>query len=76
METSVYRPGFWCAFFWFLTWVGLLGGIAAVWLAPADCIRWMTGCWSGAGVTAVISYVIRTAEKSRLEGRWSWHWFD
>ena len=71
-----YKPGFFCSLFWVFTWLGMLGGIAVLFFTLENAWRTMFWCWGGAGVSAVISYIIRTVEKSRYDGRWSWHWFD
>ena len=75
-ETKKYKPGFWCAFFWVLTWLGMLGGIAIFFFAVESALKMMLWSWGAAAVSAIISYIIRTVEKSHFDGRWSWHWFD
>ena len=75
-ETKKYKPGFWCAFFWVLTWLGMSGGIAVFFFAMESSWKIMLWSWGAAAVSAIISYIIRTVEKSRFDGRWSWHWFD
>lgn len=72
-EKMEYKPGFGCKLFWLLTWLGMLGGIAAV-----ICLNvcWMFIAWGGALLSAVISYIFRTVEKNRLEKRFSWRWND
>ena len=72
----VYKPGFFCVFFWALTWLGMLVGIGSLFFSGEYAAKVMIISWSISGGSAVISYIIRTIEKSRLEGRWSWHWFD
>ena len=75
-ETKKYKPGFWCAFFWVLTWLGMSGGIAVFFFAVESSWKIMLWSWGAAAVSAIISYIIRTVEKSHFDGRWSWHWFD
>ncbi|MBE6369071.1 MAG: hypothetical protein E7056_02790 [Lentisphaerae bacterium] len=69
-----YRPGFFCALFWVICWAATLTGIGAMFFFPSVSI--VIWSWSIAALSAIISYIIRTVEKSRFDGRWSWHWFD
>ena len=76
MKNKVYKPGFCCALFWVISWVGVFSGIAVLfinWEYAAMVMWWSWGVSAGA---AIISYIIRTIEKSSFDGRWSWHWFD
>ncbi|MBE6380336.1 MAG: hypothetical protein E7047_05355 [Lentisphaerae bacterium] len=73
-EKKSYRPGFFCVLFWLICWIGMLGGIAALFFYPQ--IKIVIGCWVIAAIAAIISYFIRTMEKSSHDGHWSWHWFD
>ena len=75
-EKKKYKPGFWCSFFWVVTWLGMLTGIVVLFFTVNNALRIMIWSWSIAGVSAVISYLIRTIEKSSFDGHWSWHWFD
>ena len=71
-----YKPGFFCALFWVICWLATVGGIAALFIPVGNSMKNAIICWGIAGVSAIISYIIRTVEKSKHDGRWSWHWFD
>ena len=75
-EKKIYKPGFFCAFFWVLTWLGIATGIISLFLTLETASKIIFWAWGVAGVSAIISYIIRTIEKSNHDGRWSWHWFD
>ena len=75
-EKKPYKPGFFCALFWVITWLGLLGGIVCLFITLEKAQTIMYWSWGIAGVSAIISYIIRCCEKSTYDGRWSWHWFD
>ena len=75
-EKKPYKPGFFCALFWVITWLGMLGGIVCLFLTLEKAQSIMYWCWGAAGVSAIISSIIRCCEKSNYDGRWSWHWFD
>ena len=73
---KTYKPGFFCALFWVLTWLGMLGGIVCLFITLEHASKIMYWCWGTAAVSAIISYIIRCCEKSSYDGKWSWHWFD
>ncbi len=68
-----YHPGFFCRFFWVLTWLGMLAGTAAVFVDSKNPVLWASLGFSSAVLSAVISYLIRTIEKSRHDGAFSFH---
>ena len=71
-----YRPGFFCILTWLITWAGLAAGIVCIFISTETAGRVMFWSWGTAAVSAIISYIIRTVEKSTHDGKWSWHWFD
>ncbi len=74
-----YKPGFFCALFWLLTWAGIAGMIAlgiVASLTGRDLLEWFFPLAAGTIASAVVSYLIRSAEKSRHDGRRSLHWND
>ena len=76
MTNKVYKPGFFCCLFWVITWAGILSGIICLFWTTEKALPIMLVSWITAAVAAVISYFIRTVEKSSHDGFWSWHWFD
>ena len=76
MEKKDYKPGFFCCLFWVFTWLGILSGIGCLFWTTEKAVPVMLWSWGIAAVSAIISYFIRTLEKSSYDGHWSWHWFD
>lgn len=75
-KSNNYKPGFFCILFWLITWLGIFAGIAVLFFLPENAVKLMIWFWSISGAAAIISYFIRTMEKSSHDGHWSWHWFD
>lgn len=74
-----YKPGFFCVLFWLLTWAGIAGLIvlgAAASLTGRDLLNWFFPLAAGTTACAVVSYAVRCVEKSRRDGRRSFHWND
>ncbi|MBE6366408.1 MAG: hypothetical protein E7052_00670 [Lentisphaerae bacterium] len=76
MTNKVYKPGFFCALFWVISWAGMFCGIAVLFINWEHAARVMWWSWGVSAGAAIISYIIRAIEKSSFDGRWSWHWFD
>ncbi|MDD3154540.1 MAG: hypothetical protein PHS41_06705 [Victivallaceae bacterium] len=78
-DKTAFRHGFFCVLFWLLTWAGILGGIVALCIAFRGTVAaaiWGLECFLAAGIFAGLSYLFRTIDKNRFEGKFSWHWND
>ncbi len=75
-KSKDYKPGFFCVLFWLISWVGMFAGIFCLFFTTEQASEIMIWSWSISAASAVISYFIRTLEKSSFDGHWSWHWFD
>ena len=75
-KEKTYKPGFFCALFWVISWLGMLTGIGSLFFSLETAQSVSLWAWSAAAVSAVISYIIRTCEKNAFEGRKTWRWFD